>query len=108
MPNPYTDVRLVRSELSLAQFKTFLREREANDRLRIMAVSATNAVWQQEHGPVHPATMVTVINEAPPESPVEVIEYQTPAPPPVPAGKTLVCIGHCYIGGVDSNVLVYR
>jgi len=106
MSTPYTEVRFTDKAYNRSQLQTFLRNREALS-FRIVAISATDD--DAEFAPVHPRTLVTIVQaDDAPDAPLEVIEYHTPAPPQVPDGKALVCVGHCFLGGKEANVLVYR
>ena len=106
MVTPFTEVRFAKKTYSRDQLQTFLRNREALS-FRIVAISATDDA--AEYTPVHPRTLVTIVQaDTAPDTPVEVIEYHTPRPPELPDGKTLVCVGHCFLDGSLANVLVYR
>jgi hypothetical protein len=106
MSSPYTEVRFANEKYNLLQLQEFLRHREALS-FRILAISATDD--DAEYRPVHPRTLITIAQaDTAPDTPVEVMAYHTPAPPQVPDGRTLVCLGHCFLDGVLANVLVCR
>ena len=106
MPEAPTAVRLVSAHASRAELEEFLRQREALG-FRILAISATDE--DGEYAPIHPRTMITIIDAAaPPGAPLAVIEYHTPAAPPLAEGAECVCSGRCFVAGSPANVLVYR